>query len=233
MNLKAVTLASLLLASMAVATGDAVKIQWKPKAGSTAKYKLNVKATSDALGGDILIGISVASKILEVKADGTVVVEEKQSDFSIKAGGQDVPGPDAVTSTSTMSPRGEVLSHKTDSQMESGRMDAALEFVYPDKDVNAGDSWTVKKDADKDKGLFNRETTYTFDGTEKVGKWDCYRIKVSFKETSAPTNMTYTATVWVATDDGTMIKGNYDMKSVEFGPGMPPTDATSEIMRTE
>ena len=108
-----------------------------------------------------------------------------------------------------------------------------MEFVYPDKELKAGDTWTIKRDADSGKGIFARETTFTYESTETIGKWNCHKIKVDYKEIGAPTNIEATGYMWLSAEDGSQIKGSFKMKNVEFGPGAPPADADSEMMRIE
>ena len=216
-----------------MAAYDAVKIEWKPKASSTAKYKLTAKANMQ--GQEMNFGATITSKVLDVKADGNIEVEEKQSEISIKFGDQDLSSmaPAAITTTTVSKPTGETVSRKSDSEQDNPRLEAATEFVYPDKAVNKGDTWTIKRAADSGKGLFARETTFTYAGDETVSKWSCRKITFSYKEIDAPSNMTNEGTLWVSSEDGTMIKGTFKMKNVEFGPGLPPTDSDSEITRID
>lgn len=223
----------MLLAAVSIAAIDAVKIEWKPKASSTAKYKLTAKANMQ--GQEMNFAATITSKVLDVKADGNIEVEEKQSEISIKVGDQDFSSmaPASITTTTVSKPNGETVSRKSDSEQQNPRLEAATEFAYPDKAVNVGDSWTIKRPADSAKGLFAREATFTYEGDETVGKWACRKIKISFKETDAPTNMTVEGTLWISNEDGTMVKGIYKMKNVEFAPGLPPSDSDSEIARIE
>ncbi len=233
MKMRTISLAAAMLAAVAMAGVDAVNIKWKPKAGDTAKYKISAKA--NIAGSEMNFGAAMSTKVVEVKADGNIVVEEKQSDMKIMFGDQDMSSmaPAAVTGTTTMKPNGEVVSRKSDSEMDNPRMEAALEFVYPEKELNVGDSWSIKRDADSGKGLFARETTFTYEGTEMVGKWNCYKIKVAFKEVGAPTNMEASGYSWVSVEDGSQVKGSYKLKNVEFAPGAPPSDADSDVIRIE
>jgi len=237
MHQRTLSLSLVLVAALAAASVDPVKIQWKPKSGSIAKYKLLAKAAMDGPQGaaEVVFGATVTSKVTDIKADGNIVVEETQSEISIKFGDQDFSSqaPQTITSKSTMTPSGEVKARETTDETANARMENSLEFIYPDDAMDVGKSWTIKRPADSGKGLYARETTFTYDGVEKIGQWDCYRIKTSFKETDAPTNMSYEGVTWVAIEDGTMIKATYKMKNVEFGPGLPPSDATAEISRFE
>lgn len=233
MKMRTFSIAAAMLAAVAMASLDTVNIKWKPKAGDTAKYKITAKA--NIAGSEMNFTAAMSTKVLEVTADGNITVEEKQSDMKIMFGDQDMSSmaPALVTGTSTMKPNGEVISRKSDSEMDNPRMEAALEFVFPDKELKVGDSWSVKRDADSGKGLFARGTTYTYEGTEMVGKWNCYKIKVDFKETGAPTNIEALGYSWVSVEDGSQIKGSYKLKGIEFAPGAPPSDADSDVIRID
>ncbi len=235
--MRTLSVAAAMLAAVAMATFDGVSLKWKPTAGQTAKYKITAKAMVDGPQGkaEMNFGATMDLKVLEVKADGNIVMEEKQSNLSIKMGDQDFSSfaPQSVTVTTTSKPNGEVVSRKSDSEQDNARLESSLEFVFPDKDVKVGDSWSIKREADSGKGLFARETTYTYEGSEMVGKWNCHKIKVAFKEVGAPTNMEVAGTVWVSVEDGSPVKGSYKMKNVEFAPGMPPTDSDSELVRID
>ena len=66
---------------------------------------------------------------------------------------------------------------------------------------------------------------------ESVGEEKAYKVSFVFKEKKGDAPMTTTATVWISTADGDLIKGEFKMKNVEFQPGMPPTDATAKVTR--
>ncbi len=240
MNIRKISLiaSAVLIASIATAvTLDAVKIAWKPKTGSSIKYHVTANAKLESPQGtaEMQYGADTVHKILEVKADGSVVVEESQSNVTIKFGDQDFSSmaPQSSKVTSTISPVGETLERKSDQDGDQPRMSAAMEFLYPDKEMNVNDSWTIKKPKDDKKGVFSREMTFTYLGTEKIGKWDCYKVKTEYKETDAPTNVSSSGTIWLAVEDGEVVKGSYKLKSIELAPQMPPTDATTEMMRVE
>src|SRR3954453_18113431 len=80
---------------------EPVKIAWTPKAGT--EYKFKYKSVTNLQMGELNITANLSHKIHEVKPDGTVVVVDKQSEFQVLLGGQDVkamaPGqvPDSIT----------------------------------------------------------------------------------------------------------------------------------------
>jgi hypothetical protein len=225
---------------VALGLTQGVKIVWKPKVGDTTKYRLNVAMTGDAsLGfGKLEVGITVTEKVKEIKDDGKVVQESTQSEFSVKVDGQDlgaggdIPGMTVIT---TFYPDGRIFSIEGGEAGTPTRLSEASVFVYPgpDKEFREGESWTSKRPGDAQRGTRAAEATYTYLGTEKVGKWDTYKISYKYRETEGENPMEVTGTTWVAVDNGYLVKGEYELSNVEFAPGMPPAKASLKINRVE
>lgn len=226
-------LAAGVAAAIAVASVQGVSIAWKPKAGDTTKYKLTTKANIQ--GQEMFFSAVLTSKVLEVTSD-KIVVEEKQSELNVKFGDQDFSSmmPASITSTTTLKPNGEVIERK--SEMEDGgseRMEAALAHQYPEKAVEKGGSWTIKRAANADKKLPASEATYTYVEDEKVGAFDTWKITYVFKETEGSSPMTVNGTLWLNRANGEPVKAVYQMQNVEFQEGMGTSDAQAEITRID
>lgn len=226
-------LAAGVAAAIAVSAVQGVSIAWKPKAGDTTKYKLTTKANIQ--GQEMSFSAILTSKVLEVTAD-KIVVEEKQSDLNVKFGEQDFSSmmPPSITSTTTMKPNGEVIERK--SEMEeagSQRMEAALAHQYPDKQIEKGGTWVIKRAANADKKLPASESTYTYVDDEKVGAFDTWKITYVFKETEGSTPMVVNGTIWLSRANGEPVKAVYKMQNVEFQEGMGTSDAEAEITRID
>lgn len=219
---------------------DAVKIAWSPKAGAEFKYKLKI-VTHNIQGQDLKISANVAHKIKEIKTDGNIVVEDKQSGFSVFLGDTDmsaqgIPIPQVITETLTQKANGEVVERKSDApaDMDSPRMDAVSAFNFPDHAVNVGDKWTRTSKGEKAKGTFDTESTFTFAAAEAIGSIQCYKVDVVFKEVnvaSGETPITATGSVWVGVDDGEAVRIVMQIKNAEFGHGMPPADSDVNMDR--
>lgn len=221
-------------AAVALANFQGVNIAWKPKTGDTTKYRLTTKASIQ--GTDMSFAALLTMKVKDVKED-KIVVEETQSEISVKFGDQDFSSmmPASITSTTTMKPDGTVLERKSEMPEEAGgeRLSAALEYRYPAKAIEKGGTWGFKAEADSAKKLPAREATYTYVGDEEVGAFKTYKITYSYKETEGSTPMTVTGTLWMNQANGDVIKGSYAMKNVEFQEGMGASDATAEIIRVD
>jgi len=231
--------AAALLAVAAVAIQDAVKVEWKPVVGSKSKIKLDVSAQFD-MGGqksDMLFGMIQTYEIKSVEGD-KVTLETKSSNMTLSVGGQDMSammGDMNFNSTIVQSKSGEVISVKTDAPSNEGqaRLENAYMFIYPNKEMKVGDTWSHKVKGDSAKGTVNGEYAFKLEGTETIDKWKTNKVSYTYKELSGDAPVNASGTVWISADDGNPIKGEYKMKNVVFDPSMPPTDATAKIKRIE
>lgn len=217
---------------------DAVNIQWKPKVGVTTKMQVDMVAKMDVGTGptDVEFSAVGTSKVIKIAEDGKVTLETTQGEVKLIFGGQDMSammGDMLITATTVMSPLAEVLETKSNAgpEMSQPRLENAMVFLFPEKAVIVGDTWKRTKPGDSEKGTIDSETLYTYLGTDKVGNWDCYKIKVAYKELKGATPTTMTGTIWVDVADGEMCKAALDLKNVEFQAGLPPADATMKITR--
>lgn len=226
--------AACLLAVAAYAAQDTFKLEWKPKVGDVTKYKIDVKASMDMGGamGDIVFGMVQTTKVTKV-ADGKVVIDGTTGNMTLVVNGEDMSemmGNQSMATVSTYNANGELVSIKGDDMGGANpvRMENAYSLIYPNKDVKAGDKWsrTIKGNA---AGAVDAEATYTVDGFETIGADRVIRIKGDFKETKGAAPMTVMSTVWLREKDGAPVKGTYNMKNVEFQPGMPPVAAIATM----
>lgn len=231
-----------LMAVALLATGafaqDTVKIQWKPKQGAITKSKIEMVAKMDVGTGptDVEFSAVSTSTVTKVAEDGKVTIDSTQGEIKMLFGGQDMSsmmGDTQIATTVVFSPLGEVLETKSSAgpEMSQPKLENAFVVLYPKKDIAIGESWKRTKAGDANLGTVDSETTYTYLGTEKVGDWDCYKIKVSYKETVGATPMTMTGTIWLDVADGEACKSALELKNVEFQAGLPPADATMKLTR--
>lgn len=216
-------IAAIAVSAFAIAQ-DAVKIAWKPVAGSVMKYR--VVSNGDFGGQASEFGATLTVKVTELKPDGKVVTKTSSGDVSLKVGGQDMSSmvpPMDFTITTVQTPDGETVSRELDkpSEFDSPRMENGMVFIYPKSSVKVGDTWTRNHPGDKAKGIPASVATFTYRGTEKVGgKFDAHKISVVFKESTGDQPMTVEGTYWIKVEDGALLKGENDMKNVEIMPGM-------------
>ncbi|HVL38829.1 MAG TPA: hypothetical protein VM328_05505 [Fimbriimonadaceae bacterium] len=234
-----VTCALALVAAGALAVQDAVKIAWAPKAGKTSKYSVHAKFRVDIGSGeqDVNYKMTVTQKVLEVMEDGKVKIEEKVGNQSLVIGDQDmsemVQGMDYGT-TYVFLPNGEVHERKMDGpqEMDNPRMEDAMAFIYPGKELKPGETWTRSTKADSSKGRVATETVYTFRGVETIDGKKVSKIDVKFKELEGDLPTTGEGTVWLG-DEGDVVKGEYKLNNIIFAEGVPPVNATMTMQRVE
>jgi hypothetical protein len=226
-----------LIAVAAIAAQDSVRIEWKPEIGRVSKYKVEVTANIDVGAGtpmDMRFGMVQSTKVTKI-ADGKITSETSVSDLSLVVGGNDMSqmmGDRKVTTTSVHKPNGEVVDTKSDSEeMSNPRLEASYMFIYPNKDLKVGETWSNSIKGDSAKGTVDAEATYKLEGIEALGEVKAYKVSYVYKEKKADNPLSTTAVVWLSPDTGDLIKGEYKMKNVEFQPGMPPTDATAKVTK--
>ncbi len=237
MKAKTILVISAMLVASACLAQDAVKIEWKPKAGMTSKLKLATTFKSDFGQGvqDVKFSATITNKVIEVKPSGDTVLEEKTSDVSLMLGEQDMSAMvPSETATLTLKPNGKVVEKKSDQpdEMKNARLDNVNEFVYPDKALKVNETWVNKFSADKDKGTRAALATYTYLGMEKVGTADCYKVKYVYKETEGDAPMSAEGTMWLRVDGAGAQKADYTIKNVTFGPSQP-TEAKVNLSRID
>ncbi len=230
-------LAVAMFAAGAFAQGTA-KIQYKPKVGVETQSKIEMLAKMDVGTGptDIEFSAVGTSKVLKVAEDGKITLESTQGQVKLIFGGQDMSammGDMTLVTTSILSPRGELLESKNNAgpEMSQPRLENAMVFLYPEAEVAVGEMWKRNKAGNPNIGTVDSETIFTYLGTEKVGNWDCYKIKVAYKELKGATPVSMTGTIWIDVADGEACKADYDLKNMEFQAGLPPADAKIKITR--
>lgn len=225
-------LVAISLVAGAVAWQDEAKIVWQPKAGSVAVYNMNVNAEGDFGQGPMKIEVSmkVTNKI-DTVTEKEVTVSSKTTDMKIKLDGNEMPGGgEEETGSSTFSLDGELISTKSDSGMGNIRLEQMSTFLYPDRAVKPGETWTRTVKGDKG-GKVNATATYTYQGTEKVGNWDCFKVTYDYKETQGEKPSTAKGTIWIDQATGDAVKLEATLKDVVFQDGLPPMNATIKMMR--
>ncbi len=139
-----ISVAAVAAGAYAFVQGDA-PIVWKPKVGSTMKYKLT--SNSEFQGMKSEFSATISEKVQEIKPDGTVVVIRSTSETSLKMGGNDGGMGDMSSShTLTLSPQGEILSRKsnTASTFDLPKLEYAAVILMPKTPIKVGETWTRK-----------------------------------------------------------------------------------------
>jgi hypothetical protein len=226
--------AACLLAVAAFAAQDTFKLEWKPKVGDSLKYQIDVKATMDMGGmmGDLAFGMIQTQKVTKIE-EGNVTMVGTTGNMTLVVNGEDMSqmmGDQNFNSTTVYNAKGELISITSDdpSGGNQTRMENAYSMSYPNKEVKVGESWvrTIKGDT---KGAVDATGTFTVEGVDMIGSERTVRIRGDYKETKGSTPMSVKSTMWIREKDGAAVKGTFNMKNVEFQPGMPPVDATATM----
>jgi len=203
-------------------------IVWKPKAGDTAKYKLEIVPEAPF---DMKIVMEITSKVAKVE-QGKITVESTTSSPKMYIDGQEQTIPqNPVSETHVYDANHETLSTNLTTDA-AARMSDATALILPGKPVSPGDTWKRTRKASKELRTMDSETVYTYDGDETVGKWKCFRIKFSFKETSGEHILTNSGTAWISVDDGSLVKSEMKTVNYEYSPGTFG-NSTSTMSRLE
>jgi hypothetical protein len=237
---KGLTAAALLAGVAAFAAQDSVNLTWKPTAGQKSKHKLEVTAALEFGGNktDMAFGMTMASEVVKIDS-GKVTVKTKASNLTLMVGGQDMSqmmGDQSFDTTVTYTANGEPVDIQSDNPSGAetqARMEAAYAFYYPNKEMKVGDTWTRTVKGDSTKGTVDGEATYKLEAIETIGKWKTAKVSFNYAEKKGEAPMSATGSIWVEIADGSLTKGEYAMKNVQFDPTMPPTNATAKVTRIE
>jgi hypothetical protein len=216
------------LAVGAIAIPQEASIKWAPKVGDKSKYRMDL----DVEGA---LAVSITSgTILEIKDDGTVVARESVDSVKITFAGEEMDLGALGSAVQTYSANGELIDRKVESEEMNvdTRWAEGLVIIYPEVAVKPGDVWKRTVKADAAKGRVASETSFTYIGEEEVAGVRCWKLKYEFRETQGSRPITTSATVWLEVKDGSLHKGEYVMKNVEFQPGFP-MDATAKLVRID
>lgn len=207
----------LLVATCAVALAaiDPLTLKLAPKVGDTMKFRLKAEIATQMGNADVTADIS--DKITKVEGD-SFTVESSQTNMKINFNGSEMPGQDG-TNTSVSKLNGEIVDMQGEEQSESAWRVAELDnFIYPDKAVNVGDTWSYTLKADDKKGIVAAQAEYKVDSLEKIGTRDTVKIKQTYKETAGSTPASSDGFVWLDTKDGTVVKKEMTWTDVPLGP---------------
>jgi hypothetical protein len=230
-------MAALLVAGVALAGVQEATLEWKPRAGAEFKYKMTTEATVDSpMGsGPVKMSASMTNRIVEIRPDGSVVLESKQEDMKLSFMGMDMDDAiPAMTSKVIFNKHGEVLERSSDvpQEMDNQRLENVFVFVYPKTPVKPGDTWTHTTKGDTNKGTFDSEVVFTYRGIERQNNVEVHKVTYTFRELNAPKNMEGEGTAWLDVRDGELVKGTYSIKNVEFAEGIVASTMTAEVVRS-
>jgi len=214
-KLRGAWLIVVLVAGIAFASVDFVKLVWTPQKGASAKFavqdlfetqfaKISYKYTSVETVEDI--------------ADGRVVVKMERSEPKINADGPTgCPISIARFAKVTYALNGQYL----DTEMArhspfSARFGNSTAVVLPSKPISDGDQWTHNVQSNPKTNTRAGKGSYKFLGVEQIGKWKTYKVSFSYQETEGEDweRMSASGTKWISTEDGSVIQEQFKMEGL-------------------
>ena len=238
-NLTPLLAAALALATASAGIGqDAAKIEWKPKVGDTAKVKITIVAKTDGSSGfnELRFVMDGSRTVKEIHENGNVTTQSTQRVESAAADGIDitamVPQEESVSETVVTARGVPVMAKDGGEELPTPRMTDAMAFVFPDKPIKVGESWTREHEADPESGMRSSKCVYTYQGIEQSGKWLAYKVAVKFEEREGPQPISHTSTVWVSIENGDHVMAKYDITNAILG-GIGVVDAVVTSERIE
>jgi hypothetical protein len=216
MKPKACLATAFVLCCAAVAVQGPVTIAWKPKAGQSAKYHIEIVPETPF---EMKFTMDITSKVVKVEGD-KISVESAISNSKLFMNGQEQPGNmDSPPSVAVFDPLHEVWAHEIP-EGPFARMNDANNYVFPSGPVSPGESWKRKRVATKELGNQDSEASFTYDGEETVGRWKCHKVKFAFKETKGARPIINTGTLWLSIDDGQLVQSETSLLDFEYQEGM-------------
>ncbi len=219
-----VFLSVLMLVSVAFSASaqEKVLLQYKPDAGTTVKYKMNIKGDTivTAYGKNqqtnLETDMTIQQKVTGLDKDQNVDMETAILDGKIVVNGTPTTLPNVgQLMTVKMAPNGKILSQTGMDQ--NGQMNNQ-QIEFPTTPVGVGDSWTIKMEANPQLPI-PMETVYTVEAFEKLGGEDCVRIKSEVntsKQNTGSINLDVKAKgkIWFAFKKGYMMQNEVTSKMI-------------------
>lgn len=212
---------------------DAAKPEWKPKSGSSSKYRWTNRHKADFGNGakpmivewDLTVLVaSVDGNRVTLKVDNTeprVTFDGKENaDMQVQVGDTE----------DVLALSGEVILQ--DGNAASGH---AIEFAlfggfrFPPVELEEGKTTKVHFPGSEKHGKPPISLTYTFRGKEKVGQWESVKIEFEFAEDTGESPIKAKGTIWLSAEDGSLIQRKSSVSNVDFGAG--PETVEQEILR--
>ncbi|MFQ5641542.1 MAG: hypothetical protein ACE5IR_26500 [bacterium] len=197
------------LAVMAVAfsANDAIRLVWKPKVGSSAEYTV-VNVLTTPFGSKVTHTWTTV-KTVEKVVDGMVILKAESTEPKVEADGPTgcpikLAGPNGNI---TFSLSGKYLPADEDRGSMSVRFGNLSALVFPGDSITEGSEWVHEVKSNPETGDRAAKSTYKFLGTEKIAKWDTYKIAIDYHETEGDEwdRFAVTGAKWISVEDGSLV----------------------------
>lgn len=193
------------------------------KVGDVIKLKMSVDA--EFAGTPIKVTATSIDKVIKVEDNGNITTESTQTNMKIKFGDQEFDQDSESPRVYVTKPTGELIEIKGDG-VDNGywRMANMNVLRMPDKPVKVGDKWTFEIAKDAKTGAVAAKHEYEVLGVEKVGRYECLKIKHTFKETEGSEPASANGTLWVDLSDGSLVKAETTQNKVPIPEAPAPMD---------
>ena len=243
-------LAALLLTFPAVCSfaQDKVSLANRATKGQVIRYKETDNITMESMGMKLTVEMEETRKVTvsDVAASGDITQESVTESLKRSFNGRDVPIDDKEKDEKTVvayHPDGTLISYKKeggdpdankDGNKLSVRMFAATSVYFPGNAVGVGDKWTKEYKSNADLGSEDGKAEFEILGAEKIGGVDTFKIKFTYKESSAAAPIETKGTVWVEKTSGDTVISEIEFDNVKiFGEDAPGANGKSKSERTE
>lgn len=226
-----------LIAALATARmQEPVTLQWDPKVGQQIEHKMDISVQFDMGGmpGSVDVGFITVSKIIKIDGD-EVTSEGTMRDFQMFMNGEalDTGGSETDMSQKVVvvaKKNGEIIKDTTPAEMGGGvRQQRMNAFVFPEKPIKVGDSWTKEFPADKELNLQSSKAKWTLVGSEEKLGYDTWKISNVWSEMDSPNAMSTMGTIWLRKSDGVLVATEQRFENAAFQPEMPPMNGTAKM----
>jgi hypothetical protein len=226
-----VALVGLTLASgFTVRQDEAYEIKRVPKAETIVRY--TIEAKSAVQGQEVIFKATNTERVTSVEEKDNYSIESVQSGVEVQFAGQKIPTDQSMTVTTTFDAKGDVVEIKGDNvDTANYRMASAVALHFPSDKVKAGEGWERKIEANDKKGIVEATASYKLTGTEKIDDWDTLKIDVTYRETKGEKPISCSATIWIDTKDGSLVKANFTVENAPLGLSPEPVSMTATITR--
>ncbi len=241
MRIAMISMAGILAVSaFAVAAQDTHTLAWNPKKGDKTKYQMKMTGDMDFGQGPMPLEVRISTES-EVKniVDDQITVTSKISKFELFMNGEDMTqmaggGTEIPDVTRVMSRRGELIKSDANDMVNNPRLEQMQAFVYPDKPLKIGETWTHEFKGDKEKNVPKARAKFTLDALEEKDGKAVYKLTYAFSELETPGKpMGSMGTMWVLRDSGDPYRIDGTINDASFAEGMPPMNMKFEMQKVD
>jgi hypothetical protein len=223
-------LLSLVVAFGVLSSEDKAVIAWKPTEGH--KTAVRIVLAGRVSDTDLETRLRADSTVVKVGEDGSVTLRTIYTTEALFMNGQ--PADRAMIGepseyTFRLKPNGEVVSIEAKRYRGDPWFLETDVFVYPNREVAKGETWTLERKGDPNKGVRDSITKFTFLGSEEVEGELAHRVQVEYREVEGEKPLKYTGTRWISASNGDLIKLEARLENVPGGPS--PVSVTVRAQR--